>query len=41
MSQKRKRRRYTTSEKVFYGLAILIVISMVLGSILAAVTPSF
>lgn len=37
----KKRRKYTTSEKIFYGLAILIAVSMVLGSVLAAITPSF
>ena len=38
---KKKRRKLSTSEKIFYALAILIAISMVLGSVLAAITPSF
>ena len=38
---KRQKKKYSTSEKIFYGLAILIAVSMVLGSVLAAVTPSF
>jgi cell division protein FtsL len=40
MATKRKK-KYTLSEKVFYGLGILIVVSMILGSILAATAPSF
>ena len=38
---KRRKKKYSTSEKIFYGLAILIIVSMVLGSVLMAVTPSF
>ncbi len=37
----KKKKKYTLSEKVFYGLGILIVVSMILGSILAATAPSF
>ena len=35
------RRRYTRNEKIFYFLAILIVVSMVLGTIAVAITPTF
>ncbi len=35
------RRKYSRSEKIFYIISILIVISMVLGSIAFAVAPSF
>lgn len=34
------RRRYSRSEKAFYILSILIVLSMVLGLIAVAITPS-
>lgn len=34
-----KRRRYTRSEKAFYILSILIVVSMVLGTIAVVLTP--
>jgi type II secretory pathway pseudopilin PulG len=33
------RKRYTRSQKAFYILSILIVISMVLGLIAVAITP--
>ena len=36
-----KRKRYTRSEKAFYILSLLIIISMVLGMIYVAITPSF
>ena len=41
MMATKKKKKYTLSEKVFYGLGILIVVSMILGSILAATAPSF
>jgi len=40
MSNNRKRKRYTLSEKIFYGLSILIVVSMVLGTIAVVLTPN-
>lgn len=34
------RRKYSRSEKIFYIISVLIIISMVLGSIAFAVAPS-
>lgn len=34
------RRRYTRSQKIFYGLSLLIVFSMVLSLIYVAITPA-
>ena len=36
------KRRYTRNEKIFYALSILIVVSMVLGTVISvAMTPAF
>ena len=35
----RKGKKYSRSEKIFYGLSILIVVSMVLGTIAVVLTP--
>ena len=37
----RKRKRYTRSEKIFYILSILIVVSMVIGTIAVVLTPTY
>ncbi len=34
------RRKYSRSEKIFYIISVLIIISMVLGSIAFAIAPS-
>lgn len=36
-----KRKRYSRSEKAFYVLSLLIIISMVLSLIYVAITPTF
>lgn len=36
---KNQRKKFTRSEKIFYFLSLLIIISMVLGSIVALLTP--
>lgn len=33
-------RKYSRNEKIFYGISLLIVLSMVLGTIAVAVTPA-
>lgn len=35
------RKKYTRSQKFFYALSLLIVLSMVLGSIASILTPGF
>lgn len=34
------KRRYTRNEKIFYGLSLLIVLSMVVSLIAVAITPT-
>ncbi len=41
MSRNRRRRGMTRNEKIFYGLSLLIVLSMVLSLVYVALTPSF
>lgn len=36
---KNQRRKFTRSEKIFYFLSLLIIVSMVLGSIAALLSP--
>lgn len=36
-----KRKRYSRSEKIFYVLSLLIIISMVLSLVYVAITPTF
>lgn len=38
MSRNNRRKKLTRNEKVFYGLSLLIILSMVLGSIAALLT---
>lgn len=37
----RNRRRYTRNEKIFYVLSILIIVSMVLGTVAMSATSGF
>lgn len=40
-SSRTQRRKLSTSEKIFYGISIVLVLSMVLGLVGAALTPAF
>lgn len=40
-NNRNNKRIFTRNEKIFYGLSLLIVISMVVGTVAVALGPSF